>query len=448
MSDLLSIGASGVRAYQTALGTVSDNIANAGTAGYARRVATMRELTPAGAMGLTTTIARPGNGVIVGSIDRQADAYKATAVRTAAADLARTEAGTTWLSRVQSVLADGAAGTGMTGFFAAMQRLAADPTSAAARASVLAAAGTVADAFRSTARGLDTAAADLDSVTTDATGQLSQFAAGLAKVNEGLGRAVPGTSGAANLLDQRDLLLERMSALTDVAVSLDGAGRATVRLGTQGPALVAGTSAAAVSADRNADGSIAFVTDGVDGARSFTPTGGVLAGFAEGAQRIADARGRLEAIAETFAETVNTQMEAGDDAAGQPGTKLFTVGDPATQLTLAYDDPALIAAAARGGGPRDGTNLLRLQAQRTASGVEDASTALTAGVAAAIEGRGLVADAQTAIRDSAVSARDAVSGVDLDREAVDLLRFQQAYQASSRVIQVARETFQSILAIN
>jgi len=444
MSDLLSIGASGVRAYQTALGTVSDNIANAGTAGYARRVATTREVTPAGAMGLTTTIARPGNGVVVDSIDRQADAYKAAGVRTASADLARTEAGTTWLTRVQSVLTDGAAGGGMTSFFAATQKLAADPTSAAARASVLAAAGNAAAAFRTTARGLDTASADLDSATRDATGQLTQLATGLAKVNEGLGRAVPGTSGAANLLDQRDMLLEKMSALTDVAVTLDPAGRAAVRLGTQGPALVAGTSAAAVSANRNADGSIAFLA----GDQSFSPTGGVLAGFAEGAQRIADARGRLEAIAETFAVTVNTQMEAGDTAAGQPGTAMFTVGTPATQLAVAYDDPALIAAAARGGGPRDGTNLVRLQAQRTASGAEDAATQLTAGVAAAIEGRALVSEAQAAIRDSAVSARDQLSGVDLDREAVDLVRFQQAYQASSRVIQVARETFQSILAIN
>ena len=41
-----------------------------------------------------------------------------------------------------------------------------------------------------------------------------------------------------------------------------------------------------------------------------------------------------------------------------------------------------------------------------------------------------------------------MSGVNLDNEAVDLLRFQQAYQASSRVIQVARETFQSIIGIN
>ena len=46
-----------------------------------------------------------------------------------------------------------------------------------------------------------------------------------------------------------------------------------------------------------------------------------------------------------------------------------------------------------------------------------------------------------------MAARDSVQGVNLDEEAVDLIRFQQAYQASSRVIQVSREILQSILDI-
>ena len=89
-----------------------------------------------------------------------------------------------------------------------------------------------------------------------------------------------------------------------------------------------------------------------------------------------------------------------------------------------------------------------LEAARTAGGYEAGLTGLTAGNAAALQQRRVVAEAHGAIRDNAAAARDAVSGVDLDTEAVDLIRFQQAYQASSRVIQVARETFQSILGIN
>ena len=96
---------------------------------------------------------------------------------------------------------------------------------------------------------------------------------------------------------------------------------------------------------------------------------------------------------------------------------------------------------------RDASNLALLQSMRGAHGWERAATTLTSGNAAALEQRKLVADAQGAIRDGAVTARDGVTAVDLDGEAVDLLRFQQAYQASSRVIQVARETLQSILDI-
>ena len=67
------------------------------------------------------------------------------------------------------------------------------------------------------------------------------------------------------------------------------------------------------------------------------------------------------------------------------------------------------------------------------------------GNATTLAARRSVAAAQATIHDNAVAARDTVSGVNLDEEAVDLIRFQQAYNASSRIIQVARETFQSIL---
>ena len=66
---------------------------------------------------------------------------------------------------------------------------------------------------------------------------------------------------------------------------------------------------------------------------------------------------------------------------------------------------------------------------------------------AALSARSTVAEAQSAMRDSAIAERSAAVGVNIDEEAVDLIRFQQAYQASTRVIQVARETLQSILDI-
>jgi len=51
------------------------------------------------------------------------------------------------------------------------------------------------------------------------------------------------------------------------------------------------------------------------------------------------------------------------------------------------------------------------------------------------------------VHEQAVASRDAVSGVSLDQEAADLVRFQQAYQASAQILQASNKLFDSILAI-
>ena len=58
--------------------------------------------------------------------------------------------------------------------------------------------------------------------------------------------------------------------------------------------------------------------------------------------------------------------------------------------------------------------------------------------------------AQTALKvvhDQAVTAKDQVSGVSLDQEAADLIRYQQAYQAAAKVLQVGSQLFDSILQV-
>ena len=56
-------------------------------------------------------------------------------------------------------------------------------------------------------------------------------------------------------------------------------------------------------------------------------------------------------------------------------------------------------------------------------------------------------EAQQTLVDQATEARDSVSGVSLDEEAANLLRFQQAYQASAQVVKIANTLFDSILSI-
>jgi flagellar hook-associated protein 1 FlgK len=443
MSDMLSIGASGVRAYQTALATTSENIANAGTVGYSRRTATVREVATAGG---TNSGSAAGMGVTISGIVRAGEAYRAAEVRSTGADLARTESGIAWLERIEGTLTGNKLGDRLTAFFTAARTLAADPASLAPRAAMLEAAASVAAAFTATGAALRSAAADLDSSAEVAVSELNSLSVGLAKVNAGLARAAPGGSGHANLLDQRDQLLEALSAIGDIAVSFDGAGRATVKGSGGGPVLVEGDRASVATYVRSG-GAVSFAVHRDGEAHALTPSAGALAGLAEGAQRIDAAREQVEALATAFADGVDAVQAGGRDLAGNPGEPMFEIGDPPSQLSLALVDPRGIAAAAVGGGVRDNGNLAAFQTLRTSGAFEDGVTSLVSANGAALSARRNVADAQTAMHDAAITARESVSGVNIDEEAVDLLRFQQAYQASSRVIQIARETLQSILEI-
>ncbi|WP_294264567.1 flagellar hook-associated protein FlgK [uncultured Sphingomonas sp.] len=440
MSDLLAIGASGVRAYQGALATTSDNIANAGTAGYVRRTPTLREVAATGSTGGTIQA-----GVALGLIDRAADAFRSNAVRTSGTELARSQTGMVWLDRVEQSLDGGQLSARMGDFFNAAQSLAANPAASAPRAVMMEQANAAAAAFRSTGASLETAAAELGTAAQGAAANLTEQASALARINTALGRS--GGSPAPALLDERDRILESMSALVDTSVSFDGAGRATVKAGgAGGPTLVSGDQSANVGVSLNGQGALQFHLT-LNGEASVIPAqGGALAGIVDGAQRIADARSSLDDLATEFADAVNQVQAGGHDLNGQAGKPMFA-GTSAATLTMTLTDGGQIAAATPGAGKQGNGNLAVLAAVRKSGGFEDRLTTLQSATGAAIAAKRNVIDAQSSIHDNAVAARDSVSGVNLDEEAVNLLKFQQAYQASARVIQVARETLDTIFQI-
>lgn len=447
MSDLLAIGASGLRAYQAALTTVSDNIANASTPGYARRAVQLAENASTNGV-LAQERSTIGNGVAVVGVQRLSEDLRNDAVRSTGADLAKTESSITWLSRIQDALTGNQLGGRLSEFFNAAKGVAADPTSSPARTAFLEAGTSIATAFQTTARSIDQVTTDLDATAQSSIDQLNRLGVTLAKVNEGLGRAQPGTTAQAQLLDQRDKALEELSAISDIAVSYRDGGRVDVALGgVNGAKLVSGVTSGTASYVRNAAGTVSFAMLLGGQTSAIQPNGGALAGIVEGAQRIADARTKLGDIASGFVAGVNQIQAQGDDLDGNPGQPMFTQASDPTNFSLSLTSWRGVAAAARGAGTRDNGNAIALQTLRASGGFEADATSLVSDNAATLSGRQQVADAQGAIHDGAVNARDAVSGVNLDTEGVELLRFQQAYQASARVIQVARETLQSLLAV-
>lgn len=444
MSDLLTLGASGLRAYSRALGTVGDNIANAQTPGYARRTTKLEELAGTGEMTLYQT-AGIVSGVRVTGYNRLTDQWLVDDSRIATADAGQTSARLPWLTATETGLAQGGSnvGTALTSLFNAADQLTADPGNTTLRSNFLNAVDNTANAFRRTAGSLQSAADGVSSAASTGVSQLNSDLAALKRVNDGLLRAREGSPNQAGLLDERDRLLDSISAAVPVSVSYDDKQTATVRLGgASGPVMLDGPGGAqSFSVAAAADGRLTF---SLSGAGVVAPPSGQLAGYGEAADHIATQRTKLDALATQVATDLNAAHSAGTDANGNAGSPLFNLGSGAATIAAVALTPDQVAAAS---GSSANGNLLAFSALRGAGGTEAGWAAIVAAQSQTVSTARAEDAAASSRRDGAFNARTEVSGVDLDREAADLLRFQQAYEGSARVIQVARETFQSILNI-
>ncbi|MEP6786111.1 MAG: flagellar hook-associated protein FlgK [Sphingomonadales bacterium] len=441
MTDLLSLGAAGIRSYSRALSTVSDNIANAQTAGYARRTAVITEQPSSGNGILYQSQVNPGGSLATG-VTRSVDPWLIEDARTSSSDAGRTGAKLNWLENTESALANGGAGVGtaMTGVFNRADELAADPTNTARRSAFLDSINTVASTFRTTADGLTRAADGVATAAKLTVAQVNTDVEALGRVNEGLRRARDGSTNQASLLDERDRLINSIATSVPVSVEYDAKGAAKISVGSQ--PLLDGATQTRLSMAVATDGRLSLVAAGSTSSTVVAVTSGTIAGQIDGADHIATMRTAVDTQANAFAAQVNAQQAAGRDAAGNPGAPLFTIGSGAADLVANAMAPSGVAAA---DATSSNGNALAFGNLRGASDGEAKWATLIAQQSQTVSSTRAQDTVTTARRDGAAEARDNLSAVDLDREAGDLLRYQQAYDAAARVMQVARETMQSIM---
>lgn len=439
MSDLLSIGASGLKAYGSALGTIADNVANAQTAGYARRTLQLGEVPSAGGM-MFYRGAVNAAGVEVNGVARSVEIWLIEDARVSAGDAGRAGTRLEWMDRVEAALSDDHNGiaTGLTNIFTSADLLTADPGNPTLRGQFLNSVDEVASGFRAAAGQLDRLSSGVEAAAQAETQQLNTDLAALADINAGLRKARAGTTNQANLLDQRDRLLDQIASKGAIKTSFDERGTATVRTADGGDLLVGPNSVAQISATTGPTGEISY---SIDGGAPFSTATGTLAGFSEASSHIARQSSDLDAQAMQFAGQLNAAHQAGSDKDGNAGLALFQ-GTSAATLTAAPLTAAQVAAA---DGASGNGNILALGNMRGAADPESSWSAHLAAQAQATSSARAQNSAASTRSEGASAARHAVSEVDLDREAADLLRFQQAYSASARTIQVAREVMQTLL---
>lgn len=442
-SDLFTIGSSGVRAARAALDITAQNIANAGTEGYVRRSVQLSELATAGGWQRIGDLSL--SGVRVDGIARNADPFRQTEVRRTGSDAARAQAELSGLQNAEAALENAGLFPAMTAFEAALQRLATDPIDPSLRAAALEDGRTLARTFGLAAQGLDEAASSLRFEAADGVNQVNIAATELARVNLQLARSQPGTSDHVALLDRRDSLLSALAKQTDLSVTIGADQQVAVRLGgAGGPQLVGGGTATPFAMTTAGDGTVSFTL----GAAPVTLAGGALAGKGQALTALRDTRASLDGIADSLIGAANAAQTGGVALDGTPGQPLFS-GSGAAGIALALTAGSQIATApaGAGAGSRDPANLDALRDALASADISGRIGGLLFSASSAVAGRRTTAEALDTIAASAKIALDSQSGVDLDQEAVNLVRYQQAFQASGKAIQVASTIFDTLLSL-
>lgn len=442
-TDLLNIATSGIRAARAGLDTTAQNIANAGTKGYIRRTISLSELASPSSYAQVSDLSF--SGVTIGGYSRNVDAFRQAEVRRTGADATRAATELDAFQNVESALEQSGLFPAMTAFETSLQHLSSDTTDPVLRTATLETARTLSRTFNLASTALDTAGESLHFAASDGTEQVNRLARELGRTNLELSRATPGAADQIMLLDQRDNLLGQMTDYADITTSFGPNQTVQVRIGgSNGPLLVDGINVDPIAMSQAADGTISFANGG--GAISLS--GGSLAGQAQGLTMVRDTRSSLDSIAADLISTANTAQGSHAALDGTTGQPLFS-GSDAASITLALTSGSQLATAPAGAPARSrdpaGLNALRGALQgRDISGQIDG---LLFQVSSAAQSRQITADALSGVAGAARTALDAQAGVNLEEEAVNLVRFQQAFQASSKAIQVASDMLDTLMAI-
>lgn len=427
---------SAMRAQRQILDVTARNIANATTPGYHRQRV---ELATPGTSGISGS---GGNaGVDVNRVSRSADDLIIARASREEAGRSAADATAATLARIESLFpepSDHGLAAQLDDYWGSWSSVANDPGNQTARSSLLSKATTLVNSLR---RGVEDLTAVSDAAKTRMTGianEVNDLTARIVTFNQTIAGL---TDPSADLLDQRDQLVAKLTNLSGALTQVTGTGEVNVFIG--GRQVVAGTFAAQLQAPSGTlqfdDGQAVLMTSG-EGASVAATINDVVPRYLSA----------LDDIANTLVTSVNTMHAAGYGQDGVTGRNFFDpAGTTAATIAISSDvagQPSLLAAGApklpgpTAPGALDG-NQARLIAALASSATGASTRYQTMISGMAIESRSAQqrAEVQGTIADNAVKEADSVGSVSIDEEMTQMMEAQRAFQAASRVLSTVDE---------
>lgn len=456
----LSTALTSLYAQRQALETTGNNISNANTEGYTRQRVDMSPIAGMRYASFHSTPSRVGLGVNIDQIARLRDQFleaRGAAEHGTQGRLATTEATMKSIESAFGEPGENGLQAQMAEFWSNWDKVA-NNDDEATRALVVEQAKTLSTVFNQ-------ASSDLSKMRDNATeniktrvSEINAMAQNIADLNHSISIATKSGASPNELLDQRDLLVSKMSQIADIQIKPTESNSVAIYVG--GTAMVrddrvtslqVNTVPTGVELRFDVDGDASTVGDGFPA----NITGGELGGLVESVNSLIPRYSQqLDSVALNLIDTVNTQHAAGQDAAGNPGGAFFTgtsAADIGIEVALdvtAGGDAGLLAVGQASGGASDTENaraMANLASSLTGPDAEYRKLIDILGVETQRSSRQLTI--QNDVVNSVDMQRVASSGVNLDEEMTNLIRFQKAYNASAKYLTVMDDALGTLIGM-
>jgi flagellar hook-associated protein 1 len=349
----------------------------------------------------------------------------------------------------------------LSNFFNSFSTLTGAPEDVSLRQQVLARANELTSEFKRIYNSIQQVQTSADSSVKYAVDDINSLTTQIADLNEKVKIAQQSHSEIeSTLCDSRQELLEQLSNLVNISCFETESGSVTVTT-QQGGLLVLENESRDLTLTSSTDD--AFMRVQLNGADITDELeSGKLGGLINLRDNILPGYlAALDDMAATITARVNEQHAQGTDLNGAAGADLFAPfvevipgsnAGAARAMSVAITDPALIAAAAVGAGVGDNTNaklLAGISEENLFGGSTETATEYYAQLLYRIGMDEKTAEdgvqTQTDLLEQLKNQRASSSGVSLDEEAINIIQYQKAYQASSRLANVLDTLSQEIL---
>ena len=476
------IAYSGMYVNQAALGATSTNLANVDTTGASRVRVNSVDKTTIKSGGVTT-----GTGVSVGSITRARDKYLDSTYRTqnAASSYDSVKSGN--LEYIDEILVEYDSGTssdsttdsttGSSGvqhevddFFTAWSTLTTDSSAATNREAVVTAGTSLVSTLTSIDKQLQQLQTDAVNGAKDGVDSLNDLAGQVADLNQQISKAEVGGTEASYLRDQRDVLVDNMSALADISTS-ESSGTLQVTIG--GRALVDGAKTHKLVVDGSGTTSDPITVKWADSDSVATIKSGSIGAYLEdadqtgyetidsskipydskttGSSSISTMRQQINNLITTLAVKVNALQTSGVDLNGDAGQDFFTTVDSTQPLSitniqvntkLTADSDKVVAGSSSADSDNTIANKIHDLAKDTTCYQSDGLSvditgfykAVTTWVGTAGDTAASSYTTQSSLVTQIDNQRQSTSSISLDEELANMMMYQKAYTGSSKVL--------------